>query len=29
MKKREVIIYNIEIISYNYPELFLKALVSA
>ncbi|MBW7954511.1 tRNA pseudouridine(55) synthase TruB [Candidatus Gracilibacteria bacterium] len=29
LKSREVSIYNIEIISYNYPEIHLKALVSA
>lgn len=29
MKKREVVIYDIEILSYNYPELYLKASVSA
>ncbi len=29
LKSREVNIYNIEIISYNYPEIHLKALVSA
>jgi hypothetical protein len=29
MKKREVEIFDIEILSYNFPEIFLRATVSA